>query len=182
MPKPTKHQKRAGSPKLQLGLGKGILKQSTLLDTPKKKTAPAAKPPPATAMDTSDDDNDDDNGWPKLPTATPMDTQGTPPDNTTPHIGDSMTIQTAAADKDSIKTKQAHVTPTSETPPVRKSVGFGTSNTVVEESLDDNGDSVIAVRKQLAPVFANTSKRKTTLFIKVKLPVESKPTDPTSAA
>jgi len=93
-----------------------------------------------------------------------------------------MTIQTAAADKDSIKTQQAHVTPTSETPPVRKSVGFGTSNTVVEESLDDNGDSVIAVRKQLAPVFANTSKRKTTLFIKVKLPVESKPTDPTSAA
>ena len=80
MPKPTKHQKRAGSPKLQLGLGKGILKQSTLLDTPKKKTAPAAKPPPATAMDTSDDDDDDDdNGWPKLPTATPMDTQGTPP-------------------------------------------------------------------------------------------------------
>ena len=182
MPKPTKHQKRAGSPKLQLGLGKGILKQSTLLDTPKKKTAPAAKPPPATAMDTSDDDNDDDNGWPKLPTATPMDTQGTPPDNTTPHIVDSTTIQTAAADKDSIKTKQAHVTPTSETPPVRKSVGFGASNMVVEESLDDNGDSIIAVRKQLAPVFANTSKRKTTLFIKVKLPVESKPMDPTSAA
>jgi hypothetical protein len=65
---------------------------------------------------------------------------------------------------------------------VRKSVGFGASNTVVEEVLDDNGEAVTAVRKQLAPVFANTAKRRTTLFIKVKLPVESKPTDPTSAA
>jgi hypothetical protein len=35
---------------------------------------------------------------------------------------------------------------------------------------------------KLAPVFATAVKRKTTLFIKVKLPVESKPTDPTSAA
>jgi hypothetical protein len=69
-----------------------------------------------------------------------------------------MAIQTAAADKDSTKTNQAHVTPSLETPPVRKSVGFGASNTVVEESLDDNGDSVVAVRKQLAPVFANAAK------------------------
>ena len=76
MPKPTK-QKRAGSPKLQLGLGKGILKQSTLLTTPKKKTATVAKPPPAKDMDTSDDD--EDNEWPKLPPSTPMDIQGTPP-------------------------------------------------------------------------------------------------------
>jgi hypothetical protein len=125
-----------------------------------------------------------------------MGIQGTPPDNTTPHITDSMAIQTAAADNDSTKTKQAHVTPPSETLPVRKLVGFGVSNMVVEEVLDNNGESVTAVckklashgesvtavRKQLAPVFANTAKRKTTLFIKVKLLVESKPTDPTSAA
>jgi hypothetical protein len=89
-----------------------------------------------------------------------------------------------AADKDNTKTqtKQGQVTPPSETPPVRKLVGFGPSNMVVEEILDDNGESVTAVRKQLAPVFANTAKMKTTLFIKVKLLVESKPTDPTSAA
>jgi hypothetical protein len=57
--KPTK-QKQAGSPKLQSGLGKDILKQRTLLETPKKKTSTAAKPPPATAMDMGDDDDDDD--------------------------------------------------------------------------------------------------------------------------
>jgi hypothetical protein len=177
MQKPTK-QKQAGSPKLQLGLGKGIIKQSNLLDTPKKKTPTTAKPPPATAMDTGDDDNND--GWPELPTATPIDIQGTL-DNTTPHIADPIAIQTTA-DTDSIRTKQGQVTPPSETPPVRKLVGFGISNMVVEEVLDDNGESIIAVRKQLAPVFANMAKRKTTLFIKVKLLVASKPTDPTSAA
>jgi hypothetical protein len=65
---------------------------------------------------------------------------------------------------------------------VRKLVGFGASNTVVEEVLDDNGQFVIAVRKHLAPVFANMAKMTTILFIKVKLPVESKPMDPTSVA
>jgi hypothetical protein len=181
MAKPTK-QKRAGSPKLQLGLGKSILKQRTLLETPKKKTPIAAKSPPATAMDMgADDDNDE---WPELPTTTPMDIQGTPPDPTTPHIADPIGEKhmQSAAGKYSTKTKQGQVTPPSETPPVRKSVGFGASNTVVEEVLDENGESVTKVRKQLAPVFANTAKRKTTLFIKVKLPVESKPTDPTNAA
>jgi hypothetical protein len=183
MPKPTK-QKQAGSPKLQLGLGKGILKQSTLLDTPKKKTATTAKPPPATAMDTSDDDND--NGWPALPTATPMDIQGTPPDNTTPHIADASTIQMAAA-KDSIEDVDSDtmVTTPSELPKAitpatpapkestRKLVVFDATNTVVEDNT---------IRKQLAPVFENTSKHKTTLFIKVRLLVENQPSEPTSAA
>jgi hypothetical protein len=51
------------------------------------------------------------------------------------------------------------------------------------EHDDSDGESITAVCKQLAPVFANMAKRKTTLFmIKVKLPVESKPTDPTSVA
>jgi hypothetical protein len=182
MSKPMK-RKQANSPKLQLGVGKGILKQRTLLETPKKKAPTEAKPPPpAMAMDM--DDNDDDNNWPELATATPMDIQGTSPDPTTPHIADPIIdkpIQTAA-NKDSTKTKQGQVTLESETPPVRKLVGFDASNTVVEEVLADNGDSVTAVCKQLAPVFANTAKRKTTLFIKVKLPVESKPNDPTSVA
>jgi hypothetical protein len=65
---------------------------------------------------------------------------------------------------------------------VRKSAGFGASNAVVEEVLANSEESVTAVCKQLAPIFANTAKRKTTLFIKVKLPVESKPMNPTSAA
>jgi len=52
-------------------------------------------------------------------------------------------------------------------------VVFDATNTVVEDNT---------IRKQLAPVFENTSKRKTTLFIKVRLPVENRPSDPTSAA
>jgi hypothetical protein len=82
MPKRTK-QKQAGSPKLQLGLGKGILKHSTLLDTPKKKTPTTAKPPPTMAMDTGD--HDDDDRWPELPTANSIKTkqgQVTPPSET----------------------------------------------------------------------------------------------------
>ena len=43
-------------------------------------------------------------------------------------------------------------------------------------------DSVSAVRKQLAPVFSTTSKRKTSLFLKVRLPVDKHPKDPTGAA
>jgi hypothetical protein len=162
MPKPLKH-KRAGSPNLQLGAGKGILKQRTLLETPKKKAPTKAKaPPPATAMATDKDDDDDD--WPELPTAMLMDIQGNPLDPTTPHIADHIVenpIQTAE-DKASTKTKQGQVTPLLETPPVRKLVGFSASNTVVEEVLADNGESVTAVCKQLAPVFANAAKRKTT--------------------
>jgi hypothetical protein len=181
MPKPTK-QKRVGSPKIQLGLGKGVLKQRTLLETPKKKAPTAAKPPPATAMDMGDDNDNDE--WPELSSVTPMDIQGTLLDPTTPHIADPIVEKPIqmAEDKDSTKTKQGQVTPPLETPPVRKLVGFSASNMVVEEVLDDNGKSVTAVCKQLAPVFANMAKRKTTLFIKVKLPVESKPTDLTSAA
>jgi hypothetical protein len=56
----------------------------------------------------------------------------------------------------------------------RKSVVFDATNTVVEKDA--------TVRKQLAPVFENTAKRKTTVFIKVRLPVEKKPADPTNAA
>jgi hypothetical protein len=48
-----------------------------------------------------------------------------------------------AADKGSTKTKQGHVTPPSETLPVRKLVSFCASNMVVEEVLDDNGESII---------------------------------------
>jgi hypothetical protein len=60
-------------------------------------------------------------------------------------------------------------------------VGFNATNTVVEDVIDGDDPSVV-IRQQLAPVFVNTSKRKTTLFLKVRLPVESKPKDPTSAA
>jgi hypothetical protein len=179
MPKPTK-QKQAGSPKLQLGLGKGILKQRTLLETPKQMAPTEAKaPPPVTAMAMDDNDDDDDDDWPKLTTATPMDIQGTSQDPTMPHIANPIVENPTqmAEDKDSTKTKQGQVTPPSETLPVRKSVGFGASNTVVEEVLADNGESVTAICKQLAPVFANMAKRKTTLFIKVKLTVEAEQTN-----
>jgi hypothetical protein len=148
MQKPLTH-KCAGSPKLQLGAGKGILKQRTLLETPKKKAPTKAKaPPPATAMAT---DKDDDEVWPKLATATPMDIQGTSLDPTTPHIADPIVEKAIqmAEDKDSTKTKQGQVTPPSETPPVRKLVGFGASNMVVEEVLANNGEPVAAVCKQL---------------------------------
>jgi hypothetical protein len=57
------------------------------------------------------------------------------------------------------------------------SVGFAPVNTVV-----DTGDSLDTVCKQLAPVLTTTSKCKTTLFLKVHLPIDKKPKDPTSAA
>jgi hypothetical protein len=158
-PKPTK-QKRAGSPKLQLGLGKGILKQRTLLESKLKKPA---NTPPITAMDIAND-------WPPLnaPTDTTMEIQEPAPDPTTPHIeaNDSDTSVTTP-----LELPKA-ITPAS-TEPARKSVVFDTTNTVLEDET---------IRKQLAPVFENTSKRKTTLFIKVRLPVENKPREPTSAA
>jgi hypothetical protein len=62
-------------------------------------------------------------------------------------------------------------------PPKKNSVGFAPVNTVV-----DAGDSLDTVRKQLAPVLTTTSKRKTTLFLKVRLPVDKKLKYPTSAA
>jgi hypothetical protein len=78
-----------------------------------------------------------------------MDIQGTPPDPTTPHIADHIVgipIQTAAdKNKDSTKTKQGQVTPPTETPPVRKLVGFGASNTVVE----------LMTMEKLSPRFIN---------------------------
>jgi hypothetical protein len=73
------------------------------------------------------------------------------------------------------------VTPESETSPARKSVGFNATNTIVEEVLANNEDSVTVACKQLVPVSANTVKHKTTLFIKVKLQGESKLKDPTSS-
>jgi hypothetical protein len=158
-PKPTK-QKRASSPKLQLGLGKSILKQRTLLESKLKKPANA---PPITAMDVAND-------WPPLnaPTDTTMEIQEPAPDPTTLHI--------EAKDSDTSVTTPLElpkaITPAS-TEPARKSVVFDTTNMVLEDET---------IRKQLAPVFENTSKRKTTLFIKVRLPVENKPREPTSAA
>jgi hypothetical protein len=71
------------------------------------------------------------------------------------------------------------VTPTLPTPP-RHTVGFAQSNTVLEAS--DGVDADVVIWKQLAPVFSATAKRKTTLFLKVRLPIESKPKDPTAAA
>jgi hypothetical protein len=75
---------------------------------------------------------------------------------------------------------RAQVTP-GNTTPARKPVVFNATNTVVEDVID-GADSSVVICQQLAPVFVNTSKRKMTLFLKVRLPVESKPKDPTSAA
>jgi hypothetical protein len=159
-PKPTK-QKQAGSPKLQLGTGKGILKQRTLLESSNLKKP--VNEPPITAKDI-------DNDWPLLnaPTDTTMEIQELAPDPTTPHIedADSNTMVTTPSEP-----PQA-ITPASKES-TRKLVVFDATNTVVEDAM---------IRKQLAPVFENMSKRKTTLFIKVQLPVENKPRDPTSAA
>jgi hypothetical protein len=165
-PKPTK-QKRAGSPKLQLGLGKGILKQRTLLESAKLKK-PVNEP---LLMDV-------DNDWPLLtaPTDTSMEIQDPAPAPTTPPIDDGQPPPTSA---DSNTTATTPLEPPTEITPAskestRKSVVFDATNTVVEKDA--------TVRKQLAPVFENTAKRKTTVFIKVRLPVEKKPTDPTNAA
>jgi hypothetical protein len=87
---------------------------------------------------------------------------------------------TADTPTDTDVSTAATVTPAPPTPP-RPKVGFSTSNTVVEPSQPgDNMASV--VRKQLAPVFAASNKRKKTLFVKIKLPTEEKPKDPTAAA
>jgi hypothetical protein len=51
---------------------------------------------------------------------------------------------------------------------------------VVEASGDQ--ESASAIRKQLAPVFSSTSKRKTSIFVKVRLTVDKNPKDPTGAA
>jgi hypothetical protein len=56
-------------------------------------------------------------------------------------------------------------------------VGFAPVNTVL-----DAGDSLDTVCKQLAPVLTTMSKCKTTHFLKVHLPIDKKPKDPTSAA
>jgi hypothetical protein len=64
--------------------------------------------------------------------------------------------------------------------PNTASVGFADSNTVVEASTGP--DSTSAIRKQLAPVFSSTSKRKKSIFLKVRLPVDKNPKDPTAAA
>jgi hypothetical protein len=87
---------------------------------------------------------------------------------TTPHIkdADSNTMVTTPSEPP----KAITPAPKEST---RKLVVFDATNTVVEDEM---------ICKQLAPVFENTSKRKTTLFIKVQLPVENKPRDPTSAA
>jgi hypothetical protein len=67
--------------------------------------------------------------------------------------------------------------PDTAIPPKRNSVGFAPENTVVEA-----GASLDTVCKQLAPALTTTSKRKMTLFLKVRLPVDKKPKDPTGAA
>jgi hypothetical protein len=69
--------------------------------------------------------------------------------------------------------------PNKNTP--KPSVGFSPSNMVMEAASDQEDPEVIQVRPQLAPVFTKTSKRKTTLFIKIRLPVKAKPKDPTAA-
>ena len=167
-PKPTK-QKRASSPKLQLGPGKGILKQRTLLESAKLKHLVVE--PPLTTMDV-------DKVLPvrNVPTDTPMEIQDPVPDPTTPPIDDGQPPPTLA-DSNTTATTSLDLPTKAVTPALkdstRKSVVFDTSNTVVEDET---------VRKQLAPVFENTTKRKTTVFIKVRLPVENKPKDPTSAA
>jgi hypothetical protein len=166
MPKPTK-QKRAGSPKLQLGAGKGILKQRTLLESTKPKPVQEPLPTPAPmAMDV-------DNERPPSPgpTDTQMETQDPAPASIPTHGNEGTTPS---------EPPHAQVTPASQEA-TRKSVVFDATNTVVED-VRDNEDSVTVVRKQLAPVFELTAKRKTTIFIKVRLPVENKPKDPTTAA
>jgi hypothetical protein len=166
-PKPMK-QKQASSPKLQLGPGKGILKQRTLLESAKLKHLVVE--PPLTTMDV-------DKVLPvrNVPTDTPMEIQDPVPDPTTPPIDDGQPPLTLA-DSNTTATSSLDL-PKAVTPALkdstRKSVVFDTSNTVVEDEM---------VRKQLAPVFENTTKHKTTVFIKVRLPVENKPKDPTSAA
>jgi hypothetical protein len=59
-------------------------------------------------------------------------------------------------------------------------VGFALENSVMEASQADDMASV--VRRQLAPVFTATLTRHHTLFLKARLPVDSKPKDPTAAA
>jgi hypothetical protein len=113
---------------------------------------------------------DVDNNWPLLnaPTDTTMEIQESAPDPTTLHIkdADSNTMVTTPSEPP----KAITPAPKEST---RKLVVFYVTNMVVEDEM---------IRKQLAPVFENTSKRKTTLFIKVQLPVENKPRDPTNAA
>lgn len=70
--------------------------------------------------------------------------------------------------------------PSVSNPSKRRSVAFETTHTVVEASTLPTAPDMI--RTQLAPVFATTQKRRHVLFIKVKLPVEHKPKDPTVAA
>jgi hypothetical protein len=72
-------------------------------------------------------------------------------------------------------------TPSISTLHKRKSVAFEATNTVVEASTLPT--ALDMVRTQMAPVFTtSTPKRQTVLFIKVKLPGEHKPKDPTAAA
>jgi hypothetical protein len=65
-------------------------------------------------------------------------------------------------------------------PASKPSVGFASTNTVIDPGSDN--DKTQSVRKQLAPVFSKTCKRKTTLFLRIRLPVDKKPRDPTNAA
>jgi hypothetical protein len=73
-------------------------------------------------------------------------------------------------------TSAMQVTPVLPTPP-RHTMGFAQSNTVLEAT--DGEDADVVIRKQLVPVFSATAKRKMTLFLKVRLPFESKPKDST---
>jgi hypothetical protein len=180
MPKAHK-QKRSGSPRPQQpGASKSILKQQTLLESTQSKKK-------SNELSVSDPPDDDDD-WPSLSatSATPMDIATPVPDPKTPHIEPMQVEKAPSVLGNSCSEPPAQklvVSATVITPPAlttpKASVGFASSNTVMEDSPDDN--MVAVVRKQLAPVFSSTLVRKKTLFLKICLSVDPKPKDPTAA-
>jgi hypothetical protein len=123
----------------------------------------------------------------RLASNAPMDTlmeiQDLAPDPTTPHINDGHPPPTSSDSNTMVMTPlepSKAITPSSKES-TRKLVVFDATNTVVEDILV-NEDLVTVICKQLALVFENRAKRKMTVFIKVQLPVENKPKDPTSVA
>jgi hypothetical protein len=114
---------------------------------------------------------------------TPPPTKTTPSPDTTPTQVDTLMPPASPPHQPPANediTMTSTVTPAAPTPP-RPRVGFAAANTVVEPS--QTGVSLAAiVHKQLAPIFAASNSHKKVHFLKIKLPVDEKPKDPTSAA